>query len=192
MPVTSRDHPAIPSSDNEQRGREMKANTKLIAGLVVGTAAGLVLAASLHIADAAPRDALAERLQRLEDREQILELMSAYGATLDRRDFPAFGRLFAEDASYGNTKGREAIQSLLEKTLASNPSNLPGPNSHLFFNPSIQINGDRATAQSKGAYTVPDVATKTTLLVFFVTYEDTYVRREGRWMFQQRVLSAAR
>jgi hypothetical protein len=81
---------------------------------------------------------------------------------------------------------------MLEKTLTSNPSNLPGPNSHLFFNPSIRIDRDRATAQSKGAYTVPDAATKTTQLVFFVTYEDTFVRRDGRWMFQQRVLSAGR
>ena len=167
-------------------------NVKLIALSAVGIGAMLALAATLHIADAAPRDATAERLQRLEDREQILELLTAYGATLDKRDFPAFGQLFAEDAAYGNpntpTRGRDAIQAMLEKTLAANPSNLRGPNSHLFFNPSIHVEGDRATALSKGAYTVPDAATKTTQLVFFITYEDTLVRRDGRWLFQQRIL----
>ena len=167
-------------------------NEKVLAGLVIGVVAGLVLATSWHGADAATRDTVAERLERLEAREQILELMSAYGATLDRRDFPAFGKLFAEDATYGNTRGREAIQSQLEKTLAANPSNLPGPNSHLFFNPAIRVEGDHATAQSKGAYTVPDAATKTTVLVFFITYDDTFVRRDGRWMFQSRALSAGR
>jgi uncharacterized protein (TIGR02246 family) len=140
------------------------------------------------LTNAASRDATAERLQRLEDREQILELMTTYGATLDRRDFAAFGQLFAEDATYGTTHGRAAIAAMLEKTLASNPSNLPGPNSHLYFNPSIRIEGDRATATSKGAYTVPDAATKTTQLVFFISYEDTLVRRDGRWQFQQRLL----
>ena len=167
-------------------------NVPLIAGLVIGAMAGLVLATSQPTAHAASRDGVSERLERLEAREQILELMSTYGATLDRRDFPAFGKLFAEDATYGNTHGREAIRALLEKTLAANPSNLPGPNSHLFFNPSIHVEGDRATAQSKGAYTVPDAATKTTVLVFFVTYDDTFVRREGRWVFQSRSLSAGR
>ncbi len=167
-------------------------NVKLITLSMTGAIAVLALAASLHSVEAASRDATAERLQRLEDREQILELMTAYGATLDRRDFAAFGQLFTEDATYGGgpaaTRGRAAIQAMLEKTLASNPSNLPGPNSHLFFNPSIHVEGDRATAQSKGAYTVPDAATKTTQLVFFISYEDTLVRHDGRWQFQQRVL----
>jgi uncharacterized protein (TIGR02246 family) len=142
--------------------------------------------------DTANSDSTAARLQRLEDREQILELMSAYGATLDGRDFAAFGRLFAEDATYVSggapTRGRAAIQSMLEKIITSNPSNLPPPNFHLYFNPSIQVNGDRATAQSRGAYVAPDPATKTAQMVFFVSYEDTLVRREKRWLFQQRVV----
>src|SRR5262245_17042602 len=101
-----------------QRGQDMKAtNAKLIAGLVIGLAAGVVLAASVRVADAAPRDKVAERLQKLEDRAEILELMSTYGATLDRRDFAAFGQLFAQDATYGGTagtptKGRAAIQEM--------------------------------------------------------------------------------
>jgi len=169
-------------------------NGKLIGGLVLGLTAGLVLAGSLHRADAAPRDAVAERLQKLEDREQILELMATYGATLDRRDFAAFSKLFTEDATYGGgaatslTRGRDAIASMLEKAITTNTANLPGPNSHLYFNPSIQVDGDRATAHSKGAYTVPDKATKATQLIFFINYQDTFVRRDGRWLFQQRLL----
>lgn len=155
-------------------------------------AAWLALAA-LTAGCAAPRmdGADAARLRRLEDREQILELMTAYGSTLDRRDFGAFGRLFAEDAEYGSgpgapTRGRAAIQAQLERVLGSNPSNLPGPNSHLYFNPSIHIDGDTATATSLGAYTAPDPATSTTRMVFFVAYQDTLVRREGRWVFSRR------
>ena len=169
-------------------------NGKLMGGLVLGVIAGLALATTLHRADAAPRDVAAERLQRLEDREQILELMAAYGATLDRRDFAAFAQLFTEDAAYGGgaattlTRGRHEIATMLEKAITSNTANLPGPNSHLFFNPSIQVQGDRATARSKGAYTVPDKATRATQLIFFINYEDTFVRREGHWLFQQRLL----
>jgi len=168
-------------------------NVKLMALSIMGVTAALALAASLRVADAAPRDSSAARLQRLEDREQILELLTAYGATLDRHDFAAFGRLFAEDALYVSgpaapTRGRAAIQSMLENIITSNPSHLPPPNFHLFFNPSIQIEGDRATAQSKGAYVAPDPGTNTAQMVFFVSYEDTLIRREGRWLFQQRVV----
>src|SRR5688572_6064496 len=167
-------------------------NVKLMALSVLSMTIALTLPASLHVAQAADGNSSAARLQRLEDREQILELMTAYGSTLDGRDFAAFGRLFAEDATYVSggapTKGRTAIQSMLEKIITSNPSNLPPPNFHLFFNPSIRIDGDRATARSRGAYIAPDLATKTAQMVFFVSYEDTLVRRDGRWLFQQRVV----
>jgi uncharacterized protein (TIGR02246 family) len=140
--------------------------------------------------------ATATRLRHLEDREQVLELMAAYGATLDRRDFAAFGRLFAEDAEYGSgpgapTRGRAAIQAQLERVIGSNPSNLPAPNFHLFFNPSIQIEGERATAHSLGAYTAPDSASGTTRMVFFVTYQDTLARQQdGRWLFKKRMVGS--
>jgi uncharacterized protein (TIGR02246 family) len=170
-------------------------NVKPIAVVIMSVTAALAVAASLRIVDAAPRDSSAERLQRLEDREQVLELLTAYGATLDRHDFAAFGRLFADDATYVSgpaapTRGRAAIQSMLENIITRNPSNLPPPNFHLFFNPSIRVEGDRATSQSRGAYVAPDLNTNTAQMVFFVSYEDTLVRRDGRWLFQQRVVKS--
>lgn len=153
-----------------------------------------VLAAAVALlatACARPDPAMATRLQLLEDRAQILELMSAYGAALDRRDFAAFGSLFAEDAEYGSgpgtVRGRAAIQAQLEQVIGSNPSNLPAPNFHLFFNPSIHIEGDTAQATSLGAYTAPDTAGGSTRMAFFVSYEDRLVKQEGRWLFQRRV-----
>ena len=131
--------------------------------MAAGAAIALVLAGVLRDSSAASSDTTAARLQRLEDREQILELLSAYGATLDRHDFAAFGQLFAEDAEYGSgpgapTRGRAAIQAQLEKMITSNPSNLPGPNHHLFFNPSIQIDGDHARPTAWAPIRSPDAA----------------------------------
>jgi len=169
----------------------MKTPRLVVLSLTV-VAVAMAFAASLRVVEAAARDSVAERLQRLEDREQIMELLAAYGTTLDHHDFAAFGRLFTEDAAYGGgpapTRGRAAIQSMLEKQITSNPSHLPPPNFHLYFNPQIQVDGDHATAQSKGAYIAPDAANKSAQMVFFVTYEDTLVRRDGHWLFQQRVL----
>lgn len=158
---------------------------------VAGAAVALLLASSPRDSAAAHSDATAVRLQRLEDRQQILELLNAYGATLDRHDFAAFGQLFAADADYAGgpgapTHGRAAIQAQLQNIISSNPSHLPPPNHHLFFDPSIHVDGDKATAHSLGAYVAPDAAGKTTQMVFFVAYDDTLVRRDGRWLFQRR------
>jgi hypothetical protein len=158
-----------------------------------GPIIGLLTAALLFCGCAEPGlpAADAQRLQQLEDREQILELMTAYGGTLDRRDFAAFGQLFAADAEYGRgpnaARGRAAIQAQLERIIGSNPSNLPAPNFHLYFNPAIHVDGDRATATSLGAYTAPDQAAGSTRMVFFVSYQDTFTRKDGRWLFQKRV-----
>lgn len=156
-----------------------------------GIVAGLGIATAPRFVRADGSDSAAERLQRVEDRQEIEELFTAYGATLDRRDFDSFGRLFALDAVYAGgpgerVHGRAAIESLLQKQITSNPSHLPTPDFHLYFNPSIQVDGDRAVATSKGAYLIPDLTNNGARIVFFVTYEDTLIRRTGRWVFASR------
>jgi uncharacterized protein (TIGR02246 family) len=173
----------------------MKMSLNLAACGAGGVAAAVGAMALLHFAQAGTADADTARLQGLEARQEIEELFTAYGATLDRRDFPAFGRLFAEDATYGGgpgepTHGRAAIQAQLEKTITSNPSHLPTPDFHLYFNPSIQVKGDHATAQSKGAYVIPDLQTHGAEIIFLVSYDDMFVRHNGHWLFQQRMLHA--
>ena len=135
-------------------------------------------------------------LERLEARQDIEELLAQYGATLDRRDFDAFGKLFTEDAVYGAgpnpARGRAAIQAQLQQTLGANPMHLPGPDFHMFFDPSIRVEGDHAAAHSLGAYLIPDVHSPSGWkMIFLVSYEDTLVRQNGHWLFQQRVLHAA-
>jgi len=161
------------------------------AGIIAGL--GIVTAPRFVRADGS--DSAAQRLQRVADRQEIEELFTAYGATLDRRDFDSFGRLFAEDAVYAGgpgepVRGRAAIAAMLQKQITSNPSHLPMPDFHLYFNPSIQVDGDRAVASSKGAYVIPDLANNGARIVFFVSYDDTLIRRTGRWVFASRAIHA--
>ena len=79
---------------------------------------------------------------------------------------------------------------MLQKQITSNPSHLPMPDFHLYFNPSIQVDGDRAVASSKGAYVIPDLANNGARIVFFVSYDDTLIRRTGRWVFASRAIHA--
>src|SRR5262249_26796145 len=137
------------------------------------------------------RESMNARVQRLEDREEIRKLLNSYGRTLDRRDFTGFAALWAEDAEYvggggmGTGKGPAAIRAALEKMIANNPSGFGSPNFHLFFNESIDVDGDRATGTSKAAFVVrsesnrPDVA-------ILASYEDAFVREHGQWKFQRR------
>lgn len=162
--------------------------------LLASCAALLAAMASGCATTPAPRPADTARLAALEDREAIRQLLVDYGAALDRRDFAAFGELFAEDAEYVSggapVKGRAAIQAQLERVMGSNPSNLPAPNFHLSLNPSIRLDGERASAVSLGAYTAPDPAGGATRLVFFVWYQDELVRTGTGWKFARRVVGS--
>ncbi len=174
-----------------------RARLQLTVVFLAGLVAGLCTVAMPHFARAGGRDSDAERLRRAEDRQEIEQLFADYGATLDRHDWEAFGRLFTDDAVFGSgagaARGRAAIQASLEKAITGNASRLPAPDFHVFFNPSIHVEGDRATAQSKGAYVIPDAHATDGVpgaahMVFFTVYDDVLVRRGGRWLFQQRSL----
>ena len=138
-------------------------------------------------------ESIEKRLRRLEDREEIRQLLIEYGRTLDRRDFEGFAKLFARDAEYtggggsGAVKGPEAIGKFMEEIFRNNPTGLNYPNFHLFSNTTIQIEGDEATALSKGAFVVRGSNDRPET-VMLATYHDTLIRENGAWKFKQRVV----
>jgi hypothetical protein len=133
---------------------------------------------------------LQARVRELEAREQIRALMHNYGRHLDERNFPAFAALFAEtDSEYisgGRTvRGARAISAMLEEIITANPSGFKSPNYHVFFNETIDVVGDRATAFSQSAFIVPGVNGNPEM-VFFATYDDLFIRDAGVWKFKRR------
>src|SRR5687768_10812540 len=95
-------------------------------------------------------DALAARVQVLEDREAIRGLLVSYASTLDGRDFAGFEQLWARDAEFvggGNNaaKGPAAIRALLEGLLKVNAAPVPGRDFHLVMNQTVEVTGDTAT-----------------------------------------------
>ena len=158
-------------------------------------ATGLLAGATLLNAQAPPPGndgRLQARLQELEDREQIRQLMHHYGRFLDERNFDAFAGLFAEtDSAYvsGNrtARGAQAIGAMLREIITANPSGFKSPSFHVFFNETIDLDGDQATAFSQSAYIVPGVNGNPEM-VFFATYDDVFMREQGRWKFKRRVV----
>ncbi len=61
-------------------------------------------------------DDLAQRIDRLESREAIRQLVSHYGVLIDSRDLDGLTDLFVGDARVTRTeRGRPAMRALLEK-----------------------------------------------------------------------------
>jgi SnoaL-like domain len=141
------------------------------------------------ISPSAAQASLAARVQILEDKEEIRNLLIDYGRLLDARDFAGYSRLFAKDGEwsggFGTTQGPAAIQAFMEK-------NIPGPNTghtyHILSNFEIEVHGDTATAWSRWAYITPGPDQRP-VIAQGGHYDDTLVRENGHWKFKRRVAS---
>jgi len=137
-------------------------------------------------------EVLESRVQKLEDREEIRQLLMDYGRFLDQRDFRAFSELFAETegewiGGMGRAKGSQAIRELMESTIGKDTSIMQS--CHLFTNETININGDQATGVTKWIFVVPGESNRPQL-VFLGHYEDSMIRENGHWKFLRRVVHA--
>jgi uncharacterized protein (TIGR02246 family) len=140
----------------------------------------------------APRpagDALAARVQTLEDREAIRALLVAYAHTLDTRDFAAFEQLWAKDAEFvggggNNAKGPAAIRELLQGLLGKNAAPTPGRDFHLVMNQTVDVTGDTATGYSRGTW-VSTNNEKRLQVSIVANYYDQFVKEDGRWKFKR-------
>ncbi|HEV8416574.1 MAG TPA: nuclear transport factor 2 family protein [Bryobacteraceae bacterium] len=132
---------------------------------------------------------LAARVQRLEDIQEIQNVLLDYGRFLDARDFAAYSRLFAKDGEwvggFGTVQGPAAIQAFMEKQI-------PGPNRgntfHILSNFKIDVHGDSATAWSRWTFVTPG-PDKKPAIAQAGRYDDTFVRESGKWKFKRRTAS---
>ena len=129
------------------------------------------------------------RVRRLEDRAEIERLFFDYRRFLDARDLHSYSKLFCEDGEWtgrtGSAVGPEAIQAMLEANLSPNPPAPDATSWHIVSNPTIDLDGDRATAHTTWALIrradgdVPQVA-------LLGHYDDVLARENGRWRFKRR------
>jgi len=155
---------------------------------------GGVMSSRTNEATAQKRESLESRLQKLEDREEIRQLLKDYGRFLDQRDFASFSQLFAEKdgewiGGMGKAKGPQAIRKLMEDTIGKNTEKISAPNFHLFTNEIIHVNGDQAAATTKWIFVVQS-QTNTPQPLYLGHYEDSLIRENGRWKFLRRTVYA--
>jgi hypothetical protein len=137
--------------------------------------------------------ALEARLRRLEDLEEIRQLLLEYARRLDAADYAGYAALFTADgeldAQLGHAVGREAIVELLERRLGSGSERTVTKTAfHLVGTPDISVDGDEATSVVIWAYVTHD-DDGFPIILQLGHYRDTLAREDGAWRFRCRRIS---
>jgi 3-phenylpropionate/cinnamic acid dioxygenase small subunit len=183
----------IPHISRERRS-EMKSSPIFLRTIGIAlllVAVSLSLPAGAMAQAAAPKArSIEERIQHLEDTQEIRDLLTSYGRLLDAHDLAGYSHLFAKNGEwvggFGSAKGPAAIQALMEKNLGATAKGKPGSTYHLLTNFMIDVNGDTATAWSRWSFTVTSADKKPSIL-YGGHYDDKLIREDGRWKFLRRV-----
>jgi 3-phenylpropionate/cinnamic acid dioxygenase small subunit len=130
--------------------------------------------------------AVAERLQRLEDLEEIRQLFIDYGHYLDSGDFAAYGGLFADEGEVllgpvGRAKGPADIEALMRRTMEG----ARGSSFHIVSNPIIELDGDQATTEVMWTVVTRDGQDRASVTMLG-RHRDRLTRQRGRWRFLRR------
>ena len=130
------------------------------------------------------------RVQKLADIDEIKKLKARYAAACDNNyDADAIAELFTVDAVwdggiFGKAEGRENIRRFFRQASAVFSFAI-----HNVMNPQIEVNGDRAT----GKWYLLQPATRepdSHGVWLAATYNDEYVRVDGKWLFQHLLVHA--
>lgn len=163
---------------------------KIQQSLVVTAAVAVLsfaLGSSLPKAEGA--DTVDARLKRTEDVQAIETLLVRYGRELDKRDYKAYGALFAQDGSWkggmGSATGPEAIGKMVAAGFEKMSPSLYEKSYHSMTSFDVVVNGDTATAWSRWTWIVVG-ADGRPRLERAGHYEDTLVRERGEWKFKAR------
>ena len=157
-------------------------------GLIRGLLCCLLLSVASMLQAADPGSLMA-RVQVLEDREDIRNLILAYGTAHDHRDYRTFSALFAREGEWvsgmGSAKGPEAIFELMDSMIGHNPLPEGSGTFHILTNDVIDITGDRASAVTKWMYMTPGEEGEPNIDVLG-HYNDKFIREDGAWKFLRR------
>ena len=127
-----------------------------------------------------------------EDRLAIRELIESYADAVTRRDAGAWAAVWAEDSRWlmpalnASFEGKHTIVSSWVQMMAEyhGPADRPWAFSFVSVLGGMHVAGDRATVRSYSIEAFADASGKTIHLKG--QYDDVVVRRNGRWLFQER------
>src|SRR3954471_19603723 len=142
-------------------------------------------------------DELAARIQALEDRAQINDLIIRYAEAVDNRNFDALAACFTDDAeaTFAGVpvpgRGGDAVVAFLNSLGGGGPRPATPPRtSHLFMNVVVDLDGDEADVRSSASvYSVRGEPEQ--VRIRGIGYRDRVARTQQGWRISKRVHSVA-
>lgn len=135
-------------------------------------------------------ESMEQRLQRIEDREAIEQLLITYGRYLDQENLVGYSNLFAAEGVWeggiGSAKGPQDILSMLETVFGRTTRGQYGNSYHIMSDILIDVDGDQASSWSRWTWMVEGEDGRPTPQRSG-HYEDTLVRENGEWKFLRRL-----
>ncbi len=121
------------------------------------------------------------------EKEAIAELIARYNYAIDHNDFQGWADCFALEGIFDGMIGRYAAHAELDRFMAEvQKLTATTPNlRHYVTNIQTEINGDQARSR---CFLLMTSTSKEggTKVVIAGEYEDTLVKRNGRWLFTER------
>ncbi len=121
------------------------------------------------------------------EKEAIAELIARYNYAIDHNDFQGWADCFALEGIFDGMIGRYAAHAELDRFTAEvQKLTATTPNlRHYVTNIQTEINGDQARSR---CFLLMTSTSKEggTKVVIAGEYEDTLVKRNGRWLFTER------
>ena len=133
---------------------------------------------------------LEDRIKRLEDKDQIRDLIVMYGIIMDEHDFEGIERLFTKTASLTSADGVfsahgiDAIKSTYQDRFA-----VLGASNHVTHGNVVRF-ADDDPDQATGVVTShAEVSREATALIAALRYKDKYQRTSLGWQISEREMS---
>ena len=122
---------------------------------------------------------LAQLVQRVDDRQQLSELISRYGIAVDDRDFDTLSSLFAPDAQFQHVKGRDAVIAFYKmRTALFSTSTHYAHTWHFDFSSETQASG---VVSASAELCIQGQTVRLSL-----RYLDRYIKTTTGWVFHVR------
>jgi uncharacterized protein (TIGR02246 family) len=123
-----------------------------------------------------------DAVERLVAIEEIRALIARYAIHYDDKDWDAFGRLWTEDAAFvANGQAFEVREPMLEFLTTCLPDDYSGKHMNSPALIEVAPDGLSATAKTDVVWITEDFEN-----TIVARYDDTLVKREGRWLFLRR------
>lgn len=133
---------------------------------------------------------LEKRIQQLENREEIRELVARYGIVIDNRDLVEVGELFCRAGRFRSNdgvmdaQGRGAVMEQFKGRYAA-----LGPTNHFVHEHIIKLDDEDPDHATGVVTSHAEVVRNNEPMWVAMRYQDEYRFEEGRWRFQDRLLS---